>query len=87
MLRAVELNFGKELDVSSKILKGSCTVVFATELFLLEEDAISVSCSSFLTIGTCADGIAGSLFPNNFFAIVYFECKAPLTSIIGRCRC
>jgi len=44
MLRPVALNFEKE--VSSKILKGSCTAVSATGLSLVEEDAsVKPGCS------------------------------------------
>jgi len=49
-LRPVALNFGKDFEVSSKILNGSC--FSDTGLFQIEEDAISVSGSFLLTEGT-----------------------------------
>jgi hypothetical protein len=52
ILRPVVLNFGNDLHVLSKILKGSCTDVTDTGLFLVEEEAISESGSSLLTEGT-----------------------------------
>ena len=36
-LRQVILNFRKDLDVSSKIIKGRCCVVSKSKIYLLEE--------------------------------------------------
>ena len=74
-LRPVVLNFGKDLKVSSKILKGSCLAVSDAEMFLLVVGVIS----SLLTEGVSVVGIALSLFRNIFFAIIYFNSTAPLT--------
>jgi hypothetical protein len=60
--------FGKYLEVSSKILKGSCTVIPKTRLFLLV-DAINDSDRPPLTERTWAVDIGFSLFRNSFFAV------------------
>ena len=67
-LRPVALNFRKDFDVSSKILKGSCSSVSDTRLLQLEEGAIS----SLLTEGASIVGIALCLFRNIFLAIFIF---------------
>ena len=69
ILRPVALNFGKDLDASSKIEKGSCPDVTDVGLFLLDEVATSESGSSQLT----PVGIALSLFRNSFFDILIFR--------------
>jgi hypothetical protein len=68
-LRPVELNFGKDLKVSSKILKGSFSAVSYAGMFLLEKGAIS----SLLTDRVSVVGIALALFRIIFFAIFYFK--------------
>jgi hypothetical protein len=70
-LRPVALNFGKDLLVSSKIQKGSCSVIPDTGLFLLEE-ATSDSGSSQLTEADWAVRITLSLLRNIFLAIIIF---------------
>jgi len=70
-LRPVALNFGKDLLVSSKIKKGSCSLIYDTRLFLLEE-ATSDSGSYLLTEGAWAVGITLTLFKNSFLAIIKF---------------
>jgi hypothetical protein len=72
LLCPVALNFGKDLDVSSKIKNGSCAAVSITTLFLLEY-AVSESTCSLLTEGTSEVGIAVSLFRKEVFAILYFD--------------
>ncbi len=67
-LRPVVLNLGKDLLVSYKILKGSCTDVPDPRIFLLE-DAIAGSIWFLLIVVTWVVGIAFCLFKNIFFAI------------------
>ena len=55
-IRPVALNFGKDLLVSSKIKKGSCSLISGTGLFLLEE-ATSDYGSTLLTEGARVVGI------------------------------
>ena len=61
-LRPVELNFGKDLLVSSKIKKVSCSLISDKERFLLEE-ATSDSGSYLITEGAWEVGI-NSLYKN-----------------------
>ena len=51
----VALNLGKDLDVSPKILRVSCTDVLDPRIFLLE-DAIAESVRFLLIIGTWLSG-------------------------------
>jgi len=68
-LPPVVLNFGKDLEVSFKILKGSRSAVSDAGTFLLEKCAIS----SLLTEGASVVGIALALFRIIFLAILYFN--------------
>jgi len=60
------VKFGKDFDVSSKILKGSCS---EAGMFLPEEGVIS----SLLAEGASVVGIAVCLLRNTSFAILYFD--------------
>jgi len=64
------LNFGKDFVLSSKIIKGSCSVIPDIGMFLLE-GAASDSGFSLPTEGTWAFEISVSLFKNSFLTIIF----------------
>jgi len=67
-LRPIALNFRKDLEVASKMLKGRCSVVSDTKLLQLEDG--DSSSSSLLR----AVGIPLALF-RIIFVILYFDCN------------
>jgi len=70
--------------ISSKIIKGICSVVSDTRLFLLEE-----ANSSMLTEGASSVAIVLAL-SRNIFAILYFNCNGNLLEyamqVAAKCR-